>query len=95
MNGLSHRCLLWLFHAEVQFRAQPKHCVTEGAAARGAKGHGDTRKDDLCGSGNSKRSFFEFVVILEILQEEEILVGFFSSMGAKVLAGHVFERMTL
>lgn len=72
MNGLSHRCLLWLFHAEVQFRAQPKHCVTEGAAARGAKGHGDTRKDDLCGSGNSKRSFFEFVVTLEILQEEEI-----------------------
>lgn len=53
------------------------------------------QKDDLCGSGNSKRSFFEFVVTLEILQEEEILVGFFSSVGAKVLAGHVFERMTL
>lgn len=95
MNGLSHRCLLWLFHAEVQFRAQPEHCVTEGTVAREAKRHSDTREDDLCDSGNSKRSFSEFVFTLEILQEEEILAMIFSSMGAKVVAGHGFERVTL
>lgn len=69
MNGLSHRCLLQLFHAEVQFRAQPEHCVTEGTVAREAKHQCDTREDDLCDSGNSKRSFFGLVFTPEILQE--------------------------
>lgn len=95
MNGLSHRCLLWFFHAEVQFRAQLEHCVTEGAVAREGKRHYATGEDDLYDSGNSKKRFFEFVFTLEILQEEEILLGFFSSMGATVLAGHVFEKVTL
>lgn len=41
-------------------------------------------------SGNGKRSFFAFVFTPEILQEE-IAVGLFSSIGAKVFSDHVFK----
>lgn len=47
---------------------QPQHCVTESTVAREAEHHCETREDEPCDSGNSKRSFFEFVFSLEILQ---------------------------